>query len=335
MSLQPTGAHRLTAAGAARLRSVDRRHEVAATVVPIIFKHPWVSQHVRVGGRSAKVDDETGTAETTVPKTSQNVLPLAWLTGCVVVLLLSVVVSAAHNFADHAEAALNQLRDQGCFSDSPSEECETLVQDFQVASRADEAVTRPWMVAYLTALGGVSFVGLFAFGRAPYTLTEPHASQKGHPLTRTSVRSLFLVAGAVAGLLATVPILMYWEHAPVLEAIAHAGLSIFILFFMALIGLGIGVAFRHLRGWLSSPTNDTAQSNPKAIASLVCGIVGISIIPFVLPIAAIILGNGARRELLARPQDSGSGSAVAGVLLGWIGIAFNIMVATIVLILLL
>lgn len=60
----------------------------------------------------------------------------------------------------------------------------------------------------------------------------------------------------------------------------------------------------------------------KATTALVCGIIGLLICPLILPIIAIIYGNSARKVI----DNSGGrynnrGSATAGVVLGWIGIA--------------
>lgn len=264
----------------------------------------------------------------------KDALSLGWLLGCTLVILLSVAFSAALVFADQSEAVLNRLQEQGCFSQPASDKCEELRHEYETAYQADEAATRPWMVAYLTSLAIVSLFGVFVFLRTPRALSEVHDSQQVHPRSRTYVRSVLLIAGVVVGLLAAVLSFVYWEHAPIIAAIARAGLSIFVLSLLALIGLGIGALQRHLRGWLSSPDSDAPQSNPKAIASMVFGISGIILIPFILPITAIVLGNRARRELTARPQDTGAGFAVAGVMLGWLGIVLDILLTFVLLILL-
>lgn len=66
--------------------------------------------------------------------------------------------------------------------------------------------------------------------------------------------------------------------------------------------------------------------NSKAIASLVLGAVALFVpVPFVLGIAAIILGNSARREIRANPQEQGDGLAIAGIILGWVDVAFSLV----------
>jgi hypothetical protein len=60
----------------------------------------------------------------------------------------------------------------------------------------------------------------------------------------------------------------------------------------------------------------------KALASLICGVLGLFLVPLVLPIAAIVLGVMARREIAdARGGLTGVGMAQAGILLGVTGVA--------------
>ena len=63
------------------------------------------------------------------------------------------------------------------------------------------------------------------------------------------------------------------------------------------------------------------ETSGKAIASLVLGIGGFVIFPFVLSILAIVFGRSAKREIAQRPGLGGSGLATAGIVLGWIGVA--------------
>jgi predicted acyltransferase len=72
------------------------------------------------------------------------------------------------------------------------------------------------------------------------------------------------------------------------------------------------------------------QTNGKAVASLVCGIGGLVFLPIVLPIAALVLGYQARRELRERPSEGGAGLATAGVVLGWIGVVWGVLVVVFV-----
>jgi predicted acyltransferase len=75
-----------------------------------------------------------------------------------------------------------------------------------------------------------------------------------------------------------------------------------------------------------SATVNAGQTNGKAVASLVCGIAGLVFLPMVLSIAALVLGYQARRELRERPADGGSGLATAGVVLGWIGVVWGVLI---------
>ena len=61
------------------------------------------------------------------------------------------------------------------------------------------------------------------------------------------------------------------------------------------------------------------RTNGKAIASLILGIVGVTGIPFVASVIAIILGYMARREIAETGED-GRGLAIAGIILGWVGV---------------
>ena len=72
-----------------------------------------------------------------------------------------------------------------------------------------------------------------------------------------------------------------------------------------------------------------AQAPPSsnmAIISLIAGILGISLFPFIGSIVAVITGQMARREI----RDSagtlgGEGLSTAGLVLGWVGIALGVL----------
>ena len=66
----------------------------------------------------------------------------------------------------------------------------------------------------------------------------------------------------------------------------------------------------------------------KATASLVLGICGIVVCPFfILNVPAIVLGMQAKREIKQRGgQIEGQGIANAGIILGWIGIVFSLLI---------
>jgi hypothetical protein len=64
----------------------------------------------------------------------------------------------------------------------------------------------------------------------------------------------------------------------------------------------------------------------QAIASLVLGIGGLTFLPLVGSIIAVILGPMARSEIRRRPdQVSGDGVALVGMILGWIGIGLTVL----------
>ncbi|MEU7039946.1 DUF4190 domain-containing protein [Streptomyces varsoviensis] len=59
----------------------------------------------------------------------------------------------------------------------------------------------------------------------------------------------------------------------------------------------------------------------QATASMVLGILGLLILPLILPVVALCLGISARRKA-DRGEAGGRGQAVAGIVLGIIGCAF-------------
>jgi len=61
-------------------------------------------------------------------------------------------------------------------------------------------------------------------------------------------------------------------------------------------------------------------TNPLAIVSLVLGILGLVLFFGVASIPAVITGHIARRQIRERDEE-GAGIALAGLILGWIGIA--------------
>src|SRR5690349_10248385 len=63
-----------------------------------------------------------------------------------------------------------------------------------------------------------------------------------------------------------------------------------------------------------------------AITSLILGIAGFLVCPLVLHILAIVFGNQAKTKIRNDPTLQGDGMAQAGIVLGWIGIAFSVIV---------
>ncbi|WP_373740825.1 DUF4190 domain-containing protein [Neisseria sp.] len=76
------------------------------------------------------------------------------------------------------------------------------------------------------------------------------------------------------------------------------------------------------------PQNKPAGSNGLSVVSLVFGILGFVILPFIGSIVAVITGHIARRKIRRTGQD-GSGLALAGLILGYIGLitGFGIIAA--------
>ena len=76
------------------------------------------------------------------------------------------------------------------------------------------------------------------------------------------------------------------------------------------------------------PTALQPATHTLAILSLVLSILGLfpPILPLVGPIAAVVTGTIARREIRAHPEQySGEGMARAGVILGWVGIGLALL----------
>ncbi len=71
------------------------------------------------------------------------------------------------------------------------------------------------------------------------------------------------------------------------------------------------------------------RNDRQAIASLVCGIVGLLFFGVILGTVALVLGSKARARINAQPERlKGSGMALAGMVLGAIDlVAFVLLVA--------
>lgn len=68
------------------------------------------------------------------------------------------------------------------------------------------------------------------------------------------------------------------------------------------------------------------QTSATAVVSLVMGILGWTVIPFIGSIVAIVTGHLARAEIRRRPQElDGDGMALAGLLLGWIMVIVSLL----------
>jgi hypothetical protein len=63
-----------------------------------------------------------------------------------------------------------------------------------------------------------------------------------------------------------------------------------------------------------------------AVAALVMGIVGLTLLPLVGSILALIFGYMARNDIRQRPDEvSGDGLALAGIVMGWIAIGLSVL----------
>lgn len=68
----------------------------------------------------------------------------------------------------------------------------------------------------------------------------------------------------------------------------------------------------------------TPQTNKKAIASLVTGILGVLCCPIIFSVAALILSNLAKSEIRSR-SEGGEGLATAGLVLGILGLVLGVI----------
>jgi len=70
----------------------------------------------------------------------------------------------------------------------------------------------------------------------------------------------------------------------------------------------------------------SVQTSGMAIASLVMGIAGWTVLPLIGSVLAIIFGYMARNEIRQRPDElEGDGLALAGLVLGWIAVGLSVL----------
>lgn len=70
----------------------------------------------------------------------------------------------------------------------------------------------------------------------------------------------------------------------------------------------------------------SVPTSSMAVISLVAGVLGISFFPLIGSIVAVIIGPMAKREIReSHGALGGEGLATAGIVLGWIGIAFSVV----------
>ncbi|MDD2695842.1 MAG: DUF4190 domain-containing protein [Anaerolineales bacterium] len=77
------------------------------------------------------------------------------------------------------------------------------------------------------------------------------------------------------------------------------------------------------------PYSNAPYSPPNSslsVVSLVLGILGLTFLPVIGSIAAVITGAMAKKEIRAsRGAVAGEGLATAGIVMGWIGIALGVI----------
>ena len=69
---------------------------------------------------------------------------------------------------------------------------------------------------------------------------------------------------------------------------------------------------------------DTKYMSMKALGSLIAGILGLTILPLIGSIGAIVLAGMADSELATNPSLDGKGLAKAGRIMGYIGVALGL-----------
>ena len=80
------------------------------------------------------------------------------------------------------------------------------------------------------------------------------------------------------------------------------------------------------------PAPAARPTSALAITSLVSGILGWTLLPFLGSIAAVICGHMARAEIRRDPNLDGDGMAVAGLVLGWVSIALGVLAILLVIV---
>ena len=68
------------------------------------------------------------------------------------------------------------------------------------------------------------------------------------------------------------------------------------------------------------------QTSALAVVSLVAGVLGWTLLPFLGSIAAVVTGHMARSEIRRAPERlEGDGLAIAGLVLGYLSIALGVL----------
>jgi hypothetical protein len=70
----------------------------------------------------------------------------------------------------------------------------------------------------------------------------------------------------------------------------------------------------------------SGRTSTMALVSLIAGIVGLTLLPFLGSLAAVITGYMARKEIRqSAGAVSGDGMATAGLIMGWIGLVLGLV----------
>lgn len=74
------------------------------------------------------------------------------------------------------------------------------------------------------------------------------------------------------------------------------------------------------------------RTSSLAIVSLVFGILAYTFLPFIGALVAVICGHSARSEIRRAPPGAidGDGLALAGLILGWVQLAFSLVLLALV-----
>ena len=71
------------------------------------------------------------------------------------------------------------------------------------------------------------------------------------------------------------------------------------------------------------PSGQSLPNSTNAVISLVTDILGLTFIPIIGSIIALVTGYMAKKEIAASPDTiGGEGMATTGIILGWVGVAF-------------
>ncbi|MDF2554259.1 MAG: hypothetical protein K0R60_154, partial [Microbacterium sp.] len=80
-----------------------------------------------------------------------------------------------------------------------------------------------------------------------------------------------------------------------------------------------------------TPYPSAPKTNTMAIVSLIASIVGFVFLPFIGSLAGVITGHIALRQLKTSGEN-GRGMALAGTIVGWVGLALSVIITVIIII---